>query len=204
MFRVDDPDAGSGDDEVVDVRARTGNAAVVEHHDVLGGDRIEGSPDLSLANRAGLPRDGALRSPESAAAIVPMRPSPHVSRIFASSLACRRSYSRLAEAPAVLVSFVPMVSIQSGRWRTRRAPVRGALARSGSRAAWSTGSVRCRRCHCPLTSPAAGRTVHLRRHGAAVLHRLGRGPRRFAASRRTPAARPASVRSTRSRRSRVP
>ncbi len=68
------------------------------------------------------------RSPESATAIEPIRPSPHVSRIFSSSRARRRSYSRFADAPAPVMSFVPMVSIQSGEQPAPRAPVRGAPA----------------------------------------------------------------------------
>ena len=95
---VDHEDAARADHKVVDVRASSGNATVMEDDHRRAGQFVEPSSQFFLAHGAGRPRPGAWR-------VVAERQDETsefrvLSRMRSSRLAFRRSNSRLADAPA--------------------------------------------------------------------------------------------------------
>lgn len=100
-FRVDHPHPGGCHDDVVDVCARAGDAAVMKHAEVVG-KLFEPFGEAFFSDSAALPGFGALRvvrqsEDESAELRVFVR-------IRCSRAVLRRSCSRRAEAPATPVS----------------------------------------------------------------------------------------------------
>ena len=61
VLRVDHEDAGPADDEVVDVRPGTRDAAVVKHGDPFAAELIETAADHALSLRASFPRGRRVR-----------------------------------------------------------------------------------------------------------------------------------------------
>jgi hypothetical protein len=61
VLRIDDPDAGRRDDDVIDVRARPGDPAVVQRQDPTRVQAVEQRADVTLAASPLLPRTDRLR-----------------------------------------------------------------------------------------------------------------------------------------------
>jgi hypothetical protein len=98
-LRVDDVDAGRRDSDVVDVGAGAGDAAVVEYSECVGGELVE-----LLASRSSPMAPVSQAFVDCGSSVTARKKPPSFgcfSRIRASRLACRRSYSRRAEAPGV-------------------------------------------------------------------------------------------------------